>query len=93
MLEKSFKKLINSGVTKNEKPQLFIHKGTLCDNCGISPIIGNRYTCLLCQNYDLCEYCENSDPHTADHPMVKFRTPQLSIAEKQVEDTHVSLTL
>jgi len=59
-LQKQFKKHMNSGgLVEKESQKLSIHKGTLCDNCGISPIIGNRFSCLFCQTYDLCEYCEN----------------------------------
>ena len=27
---------------------LNIHQGTICDVCGISPIIGSRFICLVC---------------------------------------------
>ncbi|KAJ3342838.1 hypothetical protein HDU93_000968 [Gonapodya sp. JEL0774] len=35
-----------------------VHRGTVCDGCGASPIVGARYKCINCPNYDLCEACE-----------------------------------
>lgn len=68
-----------------------IHKGTLCDNCGLSPIIGNRYSCLLC-NFDVCDYCESicsSKVHPVDHPLIKIKVPYKSIDKKfHQEDDH-----
>ena len=35
-----------------------IHFGVQCDGCGVSPIIGTRYKCCVCDNFDYCEQCE-----------------------------------
>ncbi|CAF1053317.1 unnamed protein product [Adineta ricciae] len=29
-----------------------------CDVCGINPIVGERYSCPTCGNYDLCSTCQ-----------------------------------
>jgi len=34
-----------------------IHTGYKCDGCGTSPIVGPRYECIDCTDYDLCEKC------------------------------------
>ena len=35
-----------------------------CNNCDERiPIHGNRYRCLICSDYDLCEPCRNSGAH------------------------------
>ena len=39
----------------------------------MTPIIGKRYQCEVCENYDLCEACV--DMHPADHPFLLLRTP------------------
>ncbi len=30
-----------------------------CDGCAMAPLIGQRYHCATCGNYDLCSACEN----------------------------------
>ena len=35
-----------------------IHFGVECNGCGVSPILGCRYKCSVCDDYDLCEECE-----------------------------------
>jgi len=39
------------------------HDGVTCDGCDTYPIIGKRFRCLECYNYDLCEKCEGSKIH------------------------------
>lgn len=38
-----------------------------CNHCRCYPIVGFRYRCLKCFNYDLCQYCFLSDKHTKKH--------------------------
>jgi len=49
-------------------PGLFEHLGVTCDGCGVSPLLGPRFKCETCANYDLCGNCY---PHReslhADH--------------------------
>ncbi|KAJ2237544.1 hypothetical protein IWW45_000843 [Coemansia sp. RSA 485] len=49
-----------------------VHTGVFCDACK-QQIAGVRYKCGNCINYDLCERCEASDSHNADHLFVKIR--------------------
>mmetsp|Transcript_27627 Transcript_27627/g.27314 ORF Transcript_27627/g.27314 Transcript_27627/m.27314 type:complete len:294 (-) Transcript_27627:3-884(-) len=51
-----------------DKPELllfkdFDHETVACDGCGSFPIIGVRYKCKECADYDLCQKCRNSTPH------------------------------
>ena len=41
-----------------------VHNNIVCDNCGISPIIGIRYRCEFCPDYDLCGFCFNKNVHS-----------------------------
>lgn len=34
-----------------------------CDNCGMNPILGNRFKCRQCVDYDLCQDCKNKGIH------------------------------
>lgn len=34
-----------------------VHRGVKCDGCGMLPIIGPRYKCKDCQDFDLCHQC------------------------------------
>ncbi|KAF4692088.1 hypothetical protein FOZ60_014242, partial [Perkinsus olseni] len=34
-----------------------VHYGSTCDGCGVSPIVGRRYKCNYCAEYELCSRC------------------------------------
>ena len=74
----------NEKLAKQEVPQsenLSIHERITCDGCEKHPIIGIRYKCLACYDYDLCDSCENSLNHP--HPMIKIKTPMNISASSQ----------
>ena len=50
------------------------HTKFACDGCSASPIVGIRYKCSVCHDYDLCGECEESGVHK-EHPMLKIRKP------------------
>jgi len=53
-----------------------VHTGVTCDGCNKSPIVGVRYKCANCPNFDLCEECEAKGTlHVATHVFVKIRKP------------------
>ena len=33
----------------------YVHRGTSCQLCETSPIVGARYNCAACEGFDLCE--------------------------------------
>lgn len=56
---------------KREKPSIrIVHMNVVCDGCRAHPIIGRRFKCMICPNYDLCESCEAKDDH--EHPMLRL---------------------
>jgi hypothetical protein len=35
----------------------FVWLSLICDGCGMSPLVGKRFYCQTCSNYDLCAAC------------------------------------
>jgi len=66
--KKKYNELIN-------KQNLYIHIGIECKKCFMMPIIGYRYKCSKCKNYDLCEICEEKNEISEEHPhyFIKIR--------------------
>ena len=55
-----------------------VHPGITCDCCGTSPIVGNRYKCEVCPDFDLCTPCYDSPmsskmmSHVGEHDFVQM---------------------
>ena len=62
-----------------------IHDGIKCQKCFTEPIIGIRYKCSICEEYNLCENCEKVNEETSDHPHVflKFVKKEQKIQKKE----------
>lgn len=58
------------GTHGNQKEK---HPGVVCDVCDKS-IIGTRFKCLACPDYDLCSECESKGFHP-EHEMLRIRKP------------------
>lgn len=56
---------------KDETHEQVVHNGVTCDGCGESPIVGVRYKCAVCKNFDYCANCEEKLDH--DHPFLKIK--------------------
>ncbi|OMJ96030.1 hypothetical protein SteCoe_408 [Stentor coeruleus] len=52
---------------------LVVHQNIICDGCNIGPIVGIRYKCTTCHDFDLCENCEEKCNHS--HPLIKIKVP------------------
>jgi Ca2+-binding EF-hand superfamily protein len=59
----------------NARRNAYVHRGCLCNGCGITPIRGIRYRCANCTDFDLCETCESQGLHTKTHIFYKIRVP------------------
>ncbi|EDW77753.2 uncharacterized protein Dwil_GK24381 [Drosophila willistoni] len=59
--------------TSDDPSNFIIHDKVECDICGLSPLVGFRYKCIQCPNFDLCQGCEASHKHP-EHMMVRMPT-------------------
>lgn len=59
--------------SKPEQPPQ-VHLGVVCDACDGS-IIGYRYKCSVCPDYDLCEECNSKNLHK-EHEMTEISRPR-----------------
>lgn len=68
---------------ESSKPSV-VHSNVVCDGCGNddTPLVGVRYMCTNCDNYDLCEKCllngVVTGKHQADHCMMRIPVPKPS---------------
>jgi peptidoglycan hydrolase-like protein with peptidoglycan-binding domain len=61
--------------SKSEEPPSgeVVHSNIRCDGCKVHPIVGARYQCSVCPDFDLCAKCEASNVHPSNHVLVKHR--------------------
>ena len=57
------KPMIENKSKLNHKYSKVIHQGIKCNNCGVNPIMGIRYKCMECDNFNFCENCEENVGH------------------------------
>ncbi|XP_017019279.1 protein ref(2)P [Drosophila kikkawai] len=57
----------------DDPSNFIIHDNVECDACGVAPIVGFRYKCVQCSNFDLCQQCEAAHKHP-EHLMVRMPT-------------------
>jgi hypothetical protein len=50
-----------------------VHVGITCDGCQ-GPVVGIRYKCMECPDYDLCQTCSEKNLHP-EHNMLKMTRP------------------
>uniref|UniRef100_A0A7M4F014 Sequestosome 1 n=1 Tax=Crocodylus porosus TaxID=8502 RepID=A0A7M4F014_CROPO len=56
-----------------EQPPSVVHPNVICDGCE-GPVVGARFKCTVCPDYDLCSTCEGKGLHK-EHNMVMFQSP------------------
>lgn len=64
---------VNKAIKSNKKSEKTIHSSVRCDGCNIYPIVGIRYKCLTCYNFDFCEACEEKLGDQHGHNFLKLR--------------------
>ncbi|KAJ2342026.1 hypothetical protein GGH92_005555 [Coemansia sp. RSA 2673] len=55
-----------------ERGSVVVHPNVVCDACNF-PIVGVRYKCGNCPDFDLCEGCESTVKHDENHLFIKMR--------------------
>lgn len=55
--------------------QLYVHNGIRCEQCGQCPILGVRWHCNNCSDFDLCSVCEAQPLHPRTHVFTKIKIP------------------
>jgi len=56
-------------------PESDVHEGVVCDGCNDN-VVGARFKCSVCPNYDLCESCQaKGGIHDPAHPLLKIASP------------------
>ena len=61
----------------NNVKKIIIHRDYICDGCDADPIVGIRYKCAICEDFDFCEKCEKTLGAKHGHPFLKIRTPEI----------------
>ncbi|KAI1419609.1 hypothetical protein F5Y12DRAFT_229651 [Xylaria sp. FL1777] len=69
----------------NARRNAYVHRGCLCNGCGMLPIRGIRYRCANCPDFDLCEMCESQGSHNKAHVFYKVKVPVPSSATRHVQ--------
>jgi len=64
---------------ENEKKINGKHENIVCNNCFKNNIIGKRFVCAECNNYNLCQNCEKllykQQIHDRKHTLIQVNTP------------------
>lgn len=66
------------------------HVGITCDGCKKWPIVGKRYKCLVCHDFDLCQTCEEKNDHM--HPMVRCSTQANNFVLERIRRKYVKVS-
>lgn len=64
------------GINLNCEKKKVVHPGVICDGCN-GPIVGVRYKCTICEDFDYCEKCEEKNNGDHGHPLLKIQSPDM----------------
>jgi len=57
------------------------HTNIMCDGCNMNPILGDRYWCLGCADFDFCSNCERTIAHDPTHVFAKIKVPDEKVKQ------------
>ena len=52
-----------------------VHVAIRCDGCRKCPIVGPRFKCAVCDDFDFCDKCEKKFAKEHNHPFLKIYEP------------------
>merc|ERR1719317_1892027 len=64
-----------------------IHPGIVCDGCEKTPIVGHRFKCVVCDDFDLCGSCEAAGCHPG-HNMIRISNPEMNFPHRLFKRIH-----
>ena len=69
-----------------------VHKGIKCQKCFQEPIVGYRYKCTVCNDYNLCDQCEEKNFLNKEHPhnFIKIRKERNEIEQNLISNINLS---
>ena len=67
-MKEALKKISNYIIHQVEKP---VHYMISCNGCGMNHIVGKRFKCTECENFNYCEKCEKMYRNIHGHPMIE----------------------
>ena len=50
-----------------------IHRMISCEGCGMNPIVGERFKCTVCHNFNYCKNCKDLYENMHSHPLVEIK--------------------
>lgn len=65
---------------KKKESRMFsniVHPNVTCDGC-LKHLVGIRYKCSVCRDFDYCEKCEEAYSQSHGHCFIKIRKPTLA---------------
>jgi len=63
-----------------------VHRVVACDGCDMFPIVGIRYKCAECPDFDFCEECEE----TKEHPHVFLKIKESNVSAQIVKSFEIT---
>jgi len=60
--------------SSNDKSE--VHPQVQCDGCGKCPIVGFRYKCQTCSDFDFCSNCFRKGEHNENHTFTQIDPPR-----------------
>ena len=72
IINKENNDIIQFSMLNKDSLSLAVHKGIKCNECNCPEIVGPRFKCLKCNDYNLCQKCEEESEHDIDHIFIKI---------------------